>query len=67
MSKRMNKAQRAWCKEYESQTGFEPLMDDFRAGNVSFKDAAHKSNRWFESWASDAYLNISRHIPGEDE
>jgi hypothetical protein len=67
MSKRMTKAQREWCKNYEEATTFDPLMDDFKAGNESFVDAAHKSNKWFENWANDAYLSISRHIPGEYE
>lgn len=65
MGKRRTKAQIEWCKLYEEQTTFEPMMDDFKAGNESFVDAARKSNRWFESWASDSHLNISRHIPGE--
>lgn len=63
----MTKEQRAWCKEYELATTFEPLMDDFLAGNETFVQAAKKSNHWFESWSSDAYLSISRHIPGEYE
>lgn len=61
----MTQEQRAWCKLYVEQTTFEPLMDDFRAGNMTFVDAAKQSNRWFEDWSGDAYLNITRHIPGE--
>lgn len=64
---KMTPEQRAWCKLYREQTTFEPLMDDFLYGNESFLDAARTSNRWFEDWSSDAYLNISRHIPGEEE
>ncbi len=63
--RRMTKEQRDWCKLYLDQTTFEPLMDDFLAGNVSFVDAARNSNRWFESWSSDAHLQISREIPGQ--
>lgn len=64
---RMTKEQREWCKEYEKQTTFEPLMDDFLYGNESFVHCAKNSVRWFEDWSSDAFLNISRHIPGEYE
>ena len=64
---RMTKEQRAWAKLYREQTTFAPMLDDFLAGNESFVDAARKSNRWFEDWANDAHLNISRHIPGEDD
>jgi len=62
---RMTKEQRAWCKLYKEQTSFAPLMDDFLAGNETFVAAAKHSVRWFEDWSSDAYLNITRHIPGE--
>ena len=61
----MTKDQARWIKNYRQQTTFEPLMDDFFEGSETFVDAAHKSNRWFESWSSDAYLAVSRHIPGE--
>jgi hypothetical protein len=61
----MTKKQRAWCKLYAAQTTFEPLMDDFLAGNCTFVEAAKRSNKWFEDWFSDAFLDITRHIPGE--
>ena len=65
MSKRrLTKKQAAWCKNYQEQTDFEPLMDDYLFGNETFVHAAHKSCRWFEDWASDTHLNISRGIPG---
>ena len=62
----MTKEQRAWCKEYEKYTTFEPLMDDFLAGNESFVTAARYSVRWFEDWSNDAYLSIPD-IPGVNE
>ena len=64
---RMTKEERAWCKRYEKETTFEPLMDDFLAGNETFLEAARASVRWFEDWSRDALLNISRDIPGADE
>lgn len=62
--RRMSPKQRAWCKEYENSTTFEPLMDDFLAGNESFAQAAKKSRDWFENWMNDAFLGIPE-IPGD--
>lgn len=53
------KEQRHWCRNYQEQTGFEPLMSDFEHGNESFKEAAKTSVDWFENWASDALLFIT--------
>ena len=63
----LTKKQRAWAKLYELETGFEALLDDFLDGTETFLEAARKSNCWFEDWANDAHLNISRSIPGENE
>jgi hypothetical protein len=30
------KEQREWCVLYEARTGFDPMMDDFEAGNETF-------------------------------
>lgn len=58
-------AQKAWCKKYEYETGFEPLMCDYEAGNEKFHEAARKSIVWFEDWSSDALLKITRcRLPG---
>ena len=60
--------QKRWCQTYETETTFEPLMDDYECGNESFVDAAKKSLLWFEDWSNDAHLNASRvHIPGDEE
>lgn len=64
---RMTKEQRAWCRNYKIETGFEACMDDFLAGTESFVEAAHWNISWFEGWSSDAHLNIGRDIPGADE
>lgn len=64
---RMTKEQRAWCKRYEQETTFEPLMDDFLAGNEPFVKAARDSLRWFEDWSSDAFIRAGEDIPGADE
>jgi hypothetical protein len=58
------KVQQAWCENYEARTGFDPMMDDFEAGNETFHQAAQKSIRWFEDHAADALNAISRYVPG---
>ncbi len=60
--------QRAWCEMYERETGFDPhAMGDFEAGIKTFVEAAKDSIRWFEDWASDVGLRITRpDIPGDD-
>lgn len=62
-TKKYSAEQIAWCKEYEKETGFEPLMCDFEAGNETFYEAARKSVGWFEDWAIDALLRITRTAP----
>lgn len=55
--------QRIWCREYERHTTFEPLMDDYDAGNESFVEAAKKSIQWFNDWALETARAIEN-IPG---
>lgn len=58
-------AQRAWCEHYERETDFEPQMDDYIAGNVSFVDAASAAVTWFEQHSTDQFLRMTaHHIPG---
>jgi len=64
-AKNYSAEQIAWCKKYEKETGFEPLMFDFEAGNETFYEAARKSVGWFEDWANDALLRVTAdEIPG---
>ena len=62
----MTNEQRAWCKNYQEQTTFEPLMDDFLHGNETFVKAAKDSIRWFEDLSADTMRQIDR-IPGADD
>ena len=62
----MTPKQREWCKHYEQQTTFAPLMDDFLAGNESFQSAAQKSVQWFWNWSTDTYLAVMN-FPGDDK
>ena len=64
--KRMTAAQRAWCQNYFRETDFEAMMDNFLSGDETFQASARKSVRWFEQWSTDAHLNISRNIPGDE-
>lgn len=60
-----SKKQAEWCRMYERETTFEPLMCDYEAGNESFVEAAKMSISWFESWSCDAHLRVGdHHIPG---
>lgn len=62
------KQQRDWCRMYENKTGFDPhAMLDFESGKKTFVQAAKDSIKWFEDWASDTYLIITKpEIPGDD-
>ena len=59
--------QQAWCRKYESETGFDPMTDDFEAGNVSFYSAAQNAIHWYESHTSSVHLRIQDGVPGEKE
>lgn len=63
----LTRAQRAWCKKYRESTMFDPLIDDFLAGEETFEEAAQKSIAWFEDWANDATLAISRFTYAEED
>lgn len=57
--------QREWCIAYETETGFDPMMDDYEAGLQTFAEAAVASLRWYEDHTRDAHLRISgKTIPG---
>ena len=58
MAREMTRAQAKWCEEYEQSTTFEALMDNFRAGNETFPQAAKKSRDWFENWMNDAFRGM---------
>ena len=62
-NKRLTKAQREWCKNYEDMTGFEALIDDYHTGAMTFHEAAIHAVRWYEDHASEAHHEISRNIP----
>lgn len=59
----MSKARKAWCAEYERATSWEPLMDDYLAGNESFMEAANHSIQWFRDWAQETSSTIERGLP----
>lgn len=56
--------QKAWCANYAERTRFDPMMDDYEAGNVTFYEAAMKAARWYEDHSSDPHQSISDNIPG---
>lgn len=58
-SEHYNDAQKQWCDDYESWTGFEPIMADYEAGRASFLSCAKASVRWYEMHTADMHLRIS--------
>ena len=66
MKNRYTKKQREWCDNYQNETTFEPLMDDFEAGNETFQKAAWRSVRWFEDWKTDAFMRCDKDFMSHD-
>lgn len=59
---RFTSEQLHWCWWYEAETGFEPVMCDFVAGNQSFNDAKWWNIWWFEAWCKETQATV-RHGP----
>lgn len=59
--RRATPAQRNWLRDYELATTFEPLMDDWLAGNETFEEMAKKSIQWFQDWASETHHAIGNY------
>ncbi|NAP32626.1 hypothetical protein [Pseudomonas syringae] len=65
-SAKANDAQRAWLKQYEEQTGFEPLyQEEFDSGAMNFAAVARANIDWFEAWSTEAHLAIQRNNPAD--
>lgn len=57
-------AQRAWLKQYEDQTGFEPLhQDSLDSGEMTWAQVAQANVDWFESWSMDTMRGIQKNNP----
>jgi hypothetical protein len=66
--KKITTEQREWLKQYESDTGFEPMYQkDIDSGEKTFYEAARANVQWYESHTSEIHQSIQRNIPGEDE
>jgi hypothetical protein len=61
--RRLTKAQREWCREYEDDLLFEPMMGDYLAGNCTFREAAQHSINWIRDHVSDMTRNLEKSIP----
>ncbi|KAF0254326.1 hypothetical protein [Pseudomonas putida] len=70
-STKATEAQRAWLKQYEDKTGFEPMhQDELDSGEMTFAAVAQGNIDWFEAWAAEAHLAIQKNNPateGEDD
>lgn len=51
--------QKGWCRRFEAETTFEPMMADFEDGKESFEVAAEKNVLWFADWAMSAHRKIN--------
>jgi len=57
-------AQRAWLKQYEDQTSFEPLhQDELDSGEMTFAQVAQANIDWFEAWSMDTHRAIQKNNP----
>lgn len=61
--KTLNSRRRAWVELYKEQTGFDALMDDYYAGNESFKAAAAHSVQWYRDYFEETERAITRKVP----
>ena len=52
-------AQKKWCDDYESWTGFEPLMGDYEEGRRTFEESPKSSVRLYEMHTMDMHLRVS--------
>lgn len=59
-NKKYTKKQIEWCDNYLDATTFDPLMDQFEAGEETFQQAAQRSVHWFEQWSQNALLNCDK-------
>jgi hypothetical protein len=51
--KKITTEQREWLKQYESDTGFEPMYQkDIDSGEKTFYEAARANVQWYESHTS---------------
>lgn len=61
-------AQRAWLKQYEDKSGFEPLhQDELDSGEMSFAQVMQANVDWFESWSMDTMRAIQKNTPADLE
>lgn len=63
---RFTSAQLRWCRWYEAETGFEPVMCDFVAGNQSFEEAATWNLWWFKAWTTETLQRLKRGPPSPE-
>lgn len=65
--RKLSPAQRAWCKLYEDETGFDVhTLEDYLTGVIpTFHEAANKACRWYEDHSTDAHFRVTANIPGQ--
>ena len=53
-----------WCRAYEIETSFEPVMEDYEAGTMTFREAQDWNIAWFKAWAIETHGNLERSVNG---
>lgn len=61
-------AQRAWLKQYEDQTGVEPMhQEELDSGEMSWGALVQANVDWFEAWSMDTLGAIQKNNPADLE
>ena len=58
------KRQAQWCRMYEIETSFEPVMEEYEQGNFTFRQAQDWNIAWFKSWAIETHEKLERGVNG---
>lgn len=65
LTNKVTKEQREWLERYEHETTFEPFrQEELNGCPAKFYEVARANIDWFENWAGDVLLRISKQTPG---
>lgn len=61
----LSKEQQQWLKQYETESGFEPLfVHELESGEISFYELFQKNLRWLEMHQNERYRASEKIVPG---
>lgn len=55
-------SQAKWLDDYHTITSFEPMVDDYEAGNESIEECLHFNIEWLLSWAQEEMSHLRERI-----